>query len=155
MQPYVPYAWQDIGREGTVGIPSSNSTRINVLGFMNPITQEFTDFEYDGSVTSTVIINIMDDYSNRIVNPTVVILDNASVHTSKAVCENFRKWEKRGLTLYFLPPYSPELNLIEILWRKIKYEWIPSSAYISMDALRAALYDIIDSFGSEYTINFS
>jgi len=155
LQPYVPYAWQDIGREGTIGIPSSSSTRINIIGFMNPTTQELTEFEYIGSTTSAVIIDIMDEFCETIINPTVAIIDNAPIHTSKAVSEKFREWEKKGLTLYFIPRYSPELNLIETLWRKIKYEWIPSSAYTSMDALRSALHGIFDSFGSEYTINFS
>ncbi len=155
LQPYIPYAWQDIGREGTIGIPSSSSARINILGFMNPTTQEFTDFEHIGSTTSAVIIDIMDEFCEIIVNPTVAIIDNAPIHTSKAVSEKFREWENKGLTLYFIPRYSPELNLIETLWRKIKYEWLPSSAYTSMDALRTALHDIFDSFGSEYTIKFS
>ncbi len=66
------------------------------------------------------------------------------------------EWDRRGMTLYFLCTYSPELNLIEILWRKIKYEWIPISAYESISNLRAALRNIIDSFGpNEYRIDFS
>ena len=37
------------------------------------------------------------------------------------------KWVKRGLIIKYLPPYSPELNLIEILWRFMKYDWLPFS----------------------------
>ncbi|WP_295622928.1 transposase, partial [uncultured Lamprocystis sp.] len=60
-----------------------------------------------------------------------------------------------GLTLYLIPPYSPELNLIEILWRKIKYEWITSYAYTSMTALTTELSRILNGYGSEYRIEFS
>lgn len=155
LQPCVPYAWQDLGREGTVGIPSSHSARINLFGFLNPTTQELATFEHIGSVTSDVIIDIMDSYCDSLVNPAVVLLDNAPIHTSKAVAEKREEWENRGLTLYFIPRYSPQLNLIEILWRKIKYEWMPSFAYVSMKALKMALGNILDSFGSEYTIRFS
>ena len=56
--------------------------------------------------------------------PLTVILDNASVHTAKAIGPLIEQLKKKGLTLYFLPPYSPELNRIEILWRKVKYEWM-------------------------------
>ncbi|MDD5275924.1 MAG: transposase [Methylovulum sp.] len=35
------------------------------------------------------------------------------------------RWTWNFLPIYFLPPYSPELSRIEILWRKIKYEWLP------------------------------
>jgi transposase len=65
-----------------------------------------------------------------------VVLDNASLHTSEAVAANRERWHANGLQLEFLAPYSPELNLIEILWRKIKYEWLPFSAYESFSSLR-------------------
>jgi len=51
-------------------------------------------------------------------------------------------------------PYSPELNLIEILWRKIKYNWLPLRAYLSFDHLQSELKNILDQFGSKYKITF-
>ena len=56
--------------------------------------------------------------------PLVVILDNASVHKVEATKPLLKVLECRGLKLYFLPPCSPELNRIEKLWRKMKYEWM-------------------------------
>lgn len=153
--PSVPYAWQDIGRAGTIGIPSSNSKRINLFGFLNPIKNELITFQPTGSVNSKVIVNIMNQFCDLLIKPAVMIIDNAPIHTSKEVMENFREWEQRGLTLYFLPTYSPELNLIEILWRKIKYEWMPSSAYTSFDALKIELKNIVLLFGLKYKIQFS
>ena len=98
----------------------------------------------------------MDEFSMSLEYPTVVVLDNASIHKSKAVEAKMEEWERRGMTLYFLSTYSPELNLIEILWRKIKYEWMPRSAYESIFNLRSAIRNIIDLFGSnEYRILFS
>ncbi len=56
----------------------------------------------------------------------------------KLYCKMFRvyailsthiKWHRPKLSIYRIPPYSPELNMIEIVWRKIKYEWLPFSAY--------------------------
>ena len=49
----------------------------------------------------------------------------ASIHTSKEFRAKIDDWilEKK-LIVCFLPTYSPELNLIEILWQKAKYEWI-------------------------------
>jgi transposase len=54
-----------------------------------------------------------------------------------------------------LPTYSPKLNSIEILWRKIKYDWLPFSAYLSFGKLQEAVEHILKGFGSEYTINFA
>ena len=156
LDPCVPYAWQDSGRAGTLGIPASRSKRINILGFMDWTGKKLTSFEYEGSVNSDVIIDVMDEFCESLNNPAVVVVDNASIHKSKAVTARMEQWERQGLTFYFLSKYSPELNLIEILWRKIKYEWIPNSAYQSMDLLRSAISYILGSFGSNgYTIKFA
>jgi transposase len=155
LQPYIPYAWQDVGRAGTLRIAASHSMRINVLAFFNPSAQELVAYEPIGPMTSLVLIDIMDDFSSLLTEPVVVVLDNAPIHVSRAVMNRRELWEKRGLTLYFLPPYSPELNLIEILWRKMKYEWMPSLAYVSMTALSCAVHRIIESFGSEFRIEFA
>src|SRR2546425_7566937 len=55
----------------------------------------------------------------------------------------------------YLTTYSPELNLIEILWRNIKYAWLPFSAYQCLNALRDALENILKNFGSKYQITFA
>jgi transposase len=153
--PEVPYAWQDRGRKGTIGIPTSRSKRINVLGFLNPIANELRATKFFGSVNSDVIIDVMEAFCDDLQEPAVVFLDNAPVHTSEAVAAHIDEWERRGLTLYFIPPYSPEFNLIEILWRKIKYEWIPNWAYANMASLDEALREILGSFGGKYRIQFS
>ena len=38
-------------------------------------------------------------------------------------------WRAQGIVVAYLPPYSPELNHIELLWRKMKYEWLPLGAW--------------------------
>ena len=54
-----------------------------------------------------------------------------------------------------LPTYSAELNIIEILWRFIKYQWLPFSAYLSFQHLVEEVQKILKLIGSKYTINFS
>jgi transposase len=155
LTPSVPYAWQDIGSNGTQSIPSSHSSRINILGFLDPKNNKLTAFEHEGSVNSEVIVDVMNEYCDNLTQPAVVLLDHAPVHTSKAVAEKREEWESRGLTLYFIPRYSPQLNLIEILWRKTKYDWMPNCAYSGIVPLRMALREIISLFGSKYKIKFS
>ena len=57
------------------------------------------------------------------------LLDNARVHT-KAVKERWPVWQERGLFVFFLPTYSPHLNIVEVLWRKLKYEWLRPDDYL-------------------------
>jgi transposase len=155
LTPYVPYAWQDRGRGATLRIPTTGSPRVNELGFLNASTNEVTAFEHLGTVGSAVVIEVMEEYCDEMTEPAVVVVDNASVNTSEAVAKRAVEWERRGMSLYNLPRYSPELNPIEILWRMMKYKWIPSWAYTSIDALRDALGGILDSFGTKYRIQFS
>jgi transposase len=59
------------------------------------------------------------------------------------------------LFLKFLPTYSPELNIIEILWRFIKYEWLPFSAYSSFKQLVIEVENILIQIGQRFKINFA
>jgi len=61
--------------------------------------------------------------------------------------------ERKGLTLVFLPPYSPELNRIEKLWHKMKYEWMAFKARDDA-TLEADVDRILDGFGSDYRMTF-
>ncbi|MBC6474874.1 MAG: transposase [Hormoscilla sp. GM102CHS1] len=38
---------------------------------------------------------------------------------------------KKRVNNFYLPTYSPQLNIIEILWRFIKYSWLNTDAYES------------------------
>src|SRR6266536_4594676 len=64
-------------------------------------------------------------------------------------------WKQHGLIIKYLHPYSPELNLIEILWRRIKYDWLPFSASSCLHAMIEALDDILSHVGSKYHITFA
>lgn len=64
-------------------------------------------------------------------------------------------WEKRGLYICFLPPYSPKLNIAETLWRKIKKEQIDPSDYIEKDTLFYAVNQCLAQIGNIWKINFS
>ena len=66
----------------------------------------------------------------------VVILDNASYHHSKEV----KKLEEESprLRLVFLPPYSPELNLIERVWKFFKKKVLYNQYYENLQAFRQA-----------------
>ncbi len=70
------------------------------------------------------------------------------------ILDTIEEWKERGITIFKLTPYSPELNLIEILWRFMKYKWIEIDAYKSWQTLVASVEKILREFGKNYVINF-
>ncbi len=150
--PIVPYAWQPIGQ--TLEIPSTYSPRLNVLGFFSQ-SQDFYAHTVQGSVDSEVVIACFDQFVQTISKKTVVIIDNAPTHTSHKFKNKLQEWASQELIVKYLPTYSSELNLIEIVWRFIKYKWLPLSAYLSFKNLKATLQDVLDGIGSKYRITFA
>jgi transposase len=153
LNPVVPYAYQPIGE--TLEIPASNSKRLNVLGFLNTANHHFESYCFEGNIDSDVVIACFDNFCQDLSEETVVIIDNASIHTSHKFKNMMSKWRKKNLIIKYLPPYSPELNLIEILWRFIKYQWLPFSAYLSFDTLVNEVENILINIGSEWIIDFT
>lgn len=76
--------------------------------------------------------------------PCAIVQDNYSVHRSKEVQAALPDLERVGVGLYYLPPYSPELNRIEPLWRHVKHEELPVRSYRTLDDLRAAVADALN-----------
>lgn len=152
LTPEVPYAWQAVGE--TIEIPSQRSKRLNVLGFCNK-QLDFHATTVQGWVDSEIVIDGFDRFCDTINKKTTVVVDNASIHTSKKFKNKLAAWEERGLTVKYLPTYSPELNLIEIIWRFIKYQWLPLSAYSSFKNLKLELQNVLDGIGSKYQITFA
>jgi hypothetical protein len=60
----------------------------------------------------------------------------------------------RLTTIFYLPPYSPHLNIIETLWRFMKHVWIDYRAYLSIDNLRNYIKNIFIYYGIFYIIDF-
>jgi transposase len=110
---------------------------------------------YSGNLNSKKLIKFLDKFSENLTQRTVVVMDQASIHTSNAVLEKLEEWKTKNLELFWLPPYSPELNLIEILWKFLKYEWIKIEAYKSWQNLVDYVTNVLDNLGKEYAINFA
>jgi len=150
--PTVPYAWQPVGEN--VQVNSSLSKRINVLGFLCK-NKDFKCMTLEGSVNSDCVIAAIDELFKDVKRETWLVLDNASIHRSERFKLKIDEWETKSINILFLPPYSPELNPIEIIWRFIKYQWMPFSAYISIDSLSSNLDLILAGFGAKYNITFA
>jgi len=149
--PYLPYAWQEKGE--TIALESEHGKRLNVVGFLSRV-HGLTAYTTEGRVTSELVIACLDAFSNTLTRKTVVALDNASFHTSAAIKKKISEWKSKHLELFYFPKYSPQLNLAEILWRFMKYEWIEWWVYKGWPYLVKYVEDVICGYGTKYEINF-
>lgn len=152
LRPVVPYAWQFDDEQ--VWMPASQGPGLTCFGLLrrdNTLCFQTTS----QTITASFVVEQLEQLSLSLSRETVVVLDNARVHTAKVVQARRSVWEARGLTLFFLPPYSPHLNLAETLWRKLKYEWLGPRDYLSFDTLQDATHTALAAVGSRLTIAFS
>jgi transposase len=152
MNPCVPYGWQF--KEEKVGMPTSKEGKINCFGMISR-KNDFIWATTAGAIDSHFIIEQMDRFSFNIKKPTVIVLDNAKPHRSGSIKAQLSIWQSRGLHLFYLPVYSPHLNLAEILWRKLKYEWLKPEDYLTKEELFYAVNRAFATIGEELQINFS
>lgn len=124
----VPYGWQPVGERFEVSVTGAHGSTIQALGLQHQ-DGAVDSYLHKGFVNSETVIEVLDDYSSQIDRPTLVVLDNASPHTSGAFCDATERWAERGLLVYHLPPYSPELNAIERFWKRLKYQLLPITAW--------------------------
>jgi len=152
LTPNVPYGWQPKGEQS--GILSQRSPTTNVFGLLSK-DNDFEGYTLKGSMNAACLISFIDDFASGLKQRTVIVLDNVSFHHSALVKAKMAEWKEMDLLIWFLPTYSPHLNLIETLWRKIKYEWLKPHHYACKDTFDQALAHILTNIGSEFVINFT
>jgi transposase len=152
VDPCVPYGWQF--EDEDVFVPAAKGAGLNCFALLtrgNDLVFETTRQR----VTSQFIVEQLERLSFSIRKMTVVVLDNARVHTSQQVAERCPFWQQRGLFIFYLPPYSPHLNLAERLWRKLKYEWLQPADYATTNGLFYRVRQALAAVGKSLKIQFS
>lgn len=151
--PPLQSGWSPIGQTRSVE-PLSHGERVNVLGALRHDGKLVWKTQQRPTVREDVIGFFDELAAQAHAVPRIVVLDNASFHKGKPMEKRRRKWMAQGLFLYYLPPYSPELNRIEILWKQAKYFW---RRYISLKGqeLVDEIESLMKGFGTAFTINFA
>ena len=120
----------------------SGRQRFNVLGALNAITHELVYVTNDTYITSTEVCQLL----NKLVGlnltvPITVFLDNVRYQKCALVNETAKRLK---IELCFLPTYSPNLNLIERMWRFVKKECLYSVYYPSFAPFKAAIENCLN-----------
>ena len=122
--------------------------RLNVLGAINAKTQKLVTVINDTFVTSATVIMLLDKlHQLHPVSPITVVLDNAKYQRCEHVMAHARRL---GMELLFLPSYSPNLNLIERLWKLIKKKCLYSKYYSSFSLFKSAILQCLEDLPIKY-----
>lgn len=149
---YVPYGWQFPDEEVAIYVEKGYKT--NIFGMINRSNVCHWRASPQ-NINSEFVVRFLEDLSLKIKKKTVIALDNASIHRSKLLKQNVESWQQRGLFIFYLPPYSPHLNIAETLWRKLKTEWLYPEDYLEKDTLFYAVNRCMANVGNRLTIRFS
>lgn len=133
-------------------IEAKRGKRLNVLAAMLSNGELFSAKLWQ-TTTSDLFIGFLGLLKEHVAMPITVILDNASIHKAKANAHAVEYLKKLGVTLYFLPPYSPELNRIEKFWHLMKYTWMKVKCRNS-ETLEKDVDEILNNFGTRYQFSF-
>lgn len=152
LTPNIPYGWQPVNEP--IRVKTARSKQINTFGLMNR-NNELAAYTYYGTANAALIAGFIDHFAQTVTQRTAIVIDNASVHHSEEFEDKIKEWEEMDIYVFYLPRYSPHLNLIETLWRKMKYEWLKPKDYLNLKTLEAAIDHILCNLGIEFNINFS
>src|SRR5918997_6143652 len=136
----VTYSWVPAQARKRVPYENPQRRRYNVMALYAPAgPAPFLDWHGRSiHLTSDELIGLL-AVRCRTDLPLIVVLDNASFHRSLDVQDAIPELWKRGIYLYYLPPYSPELNGVERVFRTIKHYDLPERTYATLPRLITAV----------------
>ena len=144
--PVIGCGWIERGKEHAIK-SNTGRRRLNINGAIDVQTMS-AQIRFDDTIDAASTIALFEQIEKA--NPTasciIVICDNARYYRSKAVTEYLRT---SRIKLVFLPPYSPNLNLIERFWKFFKREVLYNRYYDTFDKYKAAckrFFGEVDSY---------
>ncbi|POZ50026.1 hypothetical protein AADEFJLK_04150 [Methylovulum psychrotolerans] len=145
LAPFLGFLWS----AARLFIPApAGRQRFNVLGALNAITHELISVTNDTYITSKEVCALLQKLADLKPGiPITLFLDNARYQKCALVIETAIRLQ---IELCFLPPYSPNLNLIERLWRFVKKECLYSTYYPSFGPFKAAITECLEQTHSKH-----
>jgi len=134
--PALARMWAPIGTQPEVPAPGKNEKQV-VYGGVNYATGRITYTvapSKSGANFLAFLVVLITVYAGRKIR---MVCDNGRFHHTKAVQEWLRA-HRDQITIFWLPPYCPSLNLIERLWGHLKRTILANVLFRTLDDLVAA-----------------
>jgi transposase len=145
LQPFICFLWAAV----RVFIKASaGRNRINVLGAVHAVTKEITTLINTTYINADVFMQFLKQLKEKFGDkPISIVLDNAR-YQHCSVVKNFA--ESLGISLLFLPPYSPNLNIIERLWKFTKKKILYAKYYNNPEGFHQAIKSFFNNINRNY-----
>jgi len=145
LAPFLGYLWSTVRL--FLKAPSGRQ-RLNVLGALNAVTHELITIINDAYINSQSVCDLLWKIARlNLQTPVTLVLDNARYQRAGIVQQLAAKLK---IELLFLPPYSPNLNLIERLWKFVKKQCLYSRYYAEFQTFSSAIIDCLQETQSTY-----
>ena len=121
--------------------------RLNVIGAIHATSQELTALYNTTYITATTVVELLEHIAHKYAGqPIHIILDNARYQHCQMVKDTALGL---NINLVFLPPYSPNLNLIERLWKFVKAEVCAANYFENALSFQAAIIDFLNQLNTK------
>jgi transposase len=124
---------------------NSGRKRLNILGAYDPETHSLVHLSGEENCNAERVVEFLERIYHAYKGSSEIhlILDNAKYFHSKKVREWLENYPK--MNLLFLPPYAPNLNLIERLWRFAKDKLVKGKYYKEYKTFRAKVFQFLNN----------
>lgn len=127
---------------------ASGRKRYNVLGALNAVSHRLIRVTNHSSINAESVCELLRAVAAASVGrPITLVLDNARYQKCRLVQALAAQL---GIHLLYLPSYSPNLNLIERLWKFVKKQCLHSKYYARYEAFTAAIDNCLDELGTTH-----
>jgi transposase len=138
--------WAPVGQTPIVRRTGDRGNSVNMISAIS--AQGKLHFSFlDGNLNSALFIDYLKKLMHDIPGPVFLIVDNYPSHKSKETMEFVNSTQGR-LKLYFLPPYSPELNPDEWVWKSVKHDHVGKMASRSIDEMKGGIAKAVEKLQS-------
>ncbi len=150
--PYLAHAWARRGADLRVQAPGQ-AKKVAMMGMQDAVTRELI-VQTSRTKRSTDFVTLLEGIDRRFgpragktVRPTVLVLDNGPIHTSRLTSKALaaRPW----LTVEWLPRYAPELNDIELAWRDLKRHHLAHRTFANAEQLEQTIHQSVTNMNRE------